>query len=186
MSAYPVPIAFGLTLAMAATGIAAAQVPVEWLAPTDGATLEVVESERTEQRVKTVYLGRGETAENWTRRITVWSYRRPPQSRADFADWATRIRQEIIADCPDVRASELRLFDWSGRAAAEFLIVCPLYPATGRPDIYLARSISGDSGLLAAAVTFRRAPTEVEAAAARSYLDTLRLCTAATASAICR
>ena len=173
---------FGLALALAMPGHALAQLPDEWLAPSDRATLEVVASERNELRSKTVFVGHGETATDRERRLTIWSSALPLDGRADFIEWATRIRQEIIADCPNVRASDLRLFDWSGRAAAEFLVVCPLYPATGRQDIYLVRSIFVGSGILSAAVTFRQAPTEAEAAAARAWLDTLLLCSATTAN----
>lgn len=186
MPRYCVSITFRLALVLAMVRPAVAQVPDEWLAPGDRATLAVVETERTERRAKTVFVGRGETTTDWTRRLTIWSFARPLNGRADFIEWATRIRQEIIADCPNVRASDLRVFDWSGRAAAEFLIVCPLYPRTGRQDIYLVRSIFVGSGILSAAVTFQQAPTEALATAARAWLDTLLLCTATTANPACR
>jgi hypothetical protein len=158
---------------------AAARSPGEWLAPSDRETLDVVEIASSGSRTKTVYVGRGETAETWTRRITIWSAPDYVLDRAAFAEQAARIRQGIISDCPGVRATELREFQWSGRPAAEYLIVCLLYPMTGRQDIYLVRSIAGRSGDIAAALTFRRPPTEAETARARAYLDTLLLCTPA-------
>lgn len=163
-----------------------AQSPAEWLAPRDRETLDVIEGSSTEFNTKTVYVGRGETPETWTRRITIWSLPGYVLDRAAFAEQAAGVRREVISDCPGVRASALRSFDWSGRAAADYVIVCPFYPATGRQDIYLARSIAGTTGFLAAAVTFRRPPTEAEAAQARAYLDTLVLCTPAREEPACR
>lgn len=178
------------SLAAALLGLSAApslaQSSGEWLAPRDRETLDVIESSRTEFEMKTVYVGRGETPRTWTRRITIWSYPGYVLDRAAFAEQTARIRQAIVSDCPGSRAGELRLFDWSGRAAADYLIVCSFYPATGRQDIYLARSIAGTTGLLAAAVTFRRPPTEAETEQARAYLDTLLLCTAARNQPACR
>lgn len=165
---------------------ALAQPSGDWLAPRDRETLDVIERSRTEFESKTVYLGRGETPETWTRRITIWSFPGYVLDRAAFAAQAADIRREIIADCPGVRAGELRSFDWSGRAAADYVIVCPFYPGTGRQDIYLARSIAGATGFLAAAVTFRHPPTEAEAEQARAYLDTLVLCSPTRDEPACR
>ncbi len=165
---------------------ALAQSSREWLAPRDRETLDVIESSTTEFKTKTVYVGRGETPETWTRRITIWSYPGYLLDRPAFAEQAAGIRREIISTCPGVRAGELRLFDWSGRAAADYVIVCPFYPETGRQDIYLVRSIAGTTGLLAAAITFRRPPTDAEAARARAYLDTLILCAPARDEPACR
>jgi hypothetical protein len=165
---------------------ALAQPSGEWLAARDRETLEVIESSRTEFKTKTVYVGRGETPETWTRRIMIWSYPGYVLDRAAFAEQTADIRRATIADCPGVRASALRPFDWSGRAAADYVIVCPFYPETGRQDIYLVRSIAGATGFLAAAVTFRHPPTEAEAEQARTYLDTLVLCTPARDEPACR
>lgn len=165
---------------------ALAQPSGEWLAPRDRETLDAIETSRTQFRTKTVYVGRGETAQTWTRRITTWSSSGSALDRAAFVEQAASIRREIISDCPGVRAGDLRLFDWSGRPAADYIIVCLFYPRTGRQDIYLARSISGTTGDLAAAVTFRRPPTEAEAEQARAYLDTLILCTPARNAPACR
>jgi hypothetical protein len=158
----------------------------EWLAPRDLETLDAIEISRDEFRTKTVYVGRGETAETWTRRITTFSYAGSALDRAAFVEEAARIRREIISDCPGVRASALRLLDWSRRPAADYLIVCQLYPRTGRQDIYLVRTISGAAGGLAAAITFRRPPTQAETERARAYLDTLILCTPARSEPACR
>lgn len=165
---------------------ALAQPSGEWLAPRDREALDVIERSRTEFKSKTVYVGRGETPQTWTRRITIWSYPGYVIDRAAFAEQAAGVRREIISDCPGVRAGELRSFDWSGRAAADYVIVCHLYPETGRQDIYLVRSIAGTTGLLAAAVTFRRPPTEAQAEQARAYLDTMVLCTPASVESVCR
>lgn len=165
---------------------ALAQPAGEWLAPRDRDTLDMIETARTGARTRTVYVGRGETAQSWTRRITTWSSPGYSLDRAAFVAQAARIRAGIIADCPGIRASEMRLFEQAGRAAAEYLIVCPRYPATGRQDIYLVRSIAGASGPLAAAITFRRPPSEAETERARAYLDSLVLCTPARAAPACR
>lgn len=165
---------------------AAAEPASEWLAPRDPETLDAVETFATDHKTKVVYVGRGETQANWTRRLTLWTYPGLVLDRAAFAEHATRIRQAIIADCPNATASELRLFDWSGSAAAEYAVVCPLYPVTGRQDIYFVRTIAGATGLLAAAVTFLHPPTDAEIAQARAWLDSLALCTPATTQPACR
>jgi hypothetical protein len=167
------------SIALLLAAPAAARSPAEWLAPSDREMLDVIEFASSGSRTKIVYVGRGETAETWTRRITIWSAPDYVLDARAFAEQAARIRQGIISDCPGVRATELREFQWSGRPAAEYLIVCLLYPATGRPDIYLVRSIAGTSGDIAAAITFRRPPSEAETERARAYLDTLLLCTSA-------
>jgi hypothetical protein len=165
---------------------ALAQPAGEWLAPSDRETLDAIETGRIGPRTKIVYVGRGETERTWTRRITTWSSPGYAIDRAAFVAQAARIREEVIADCPGIRAGEMRLFEQSGRAAAEYLIVCPLLPATDRPDIYLVRGIAGASGPLWAAITFRRPPTEAETEGARAYLDSLVLCPAARDEPACR
>lgn len=173
-----------VTLLLAAP--AAAEPCGEWLAPSDHETLDAVETLTTSLRTKVVYVGRGETPETWTRKLTLWTYPAWVLDRAAFAEHAARIRQGIVADCPNATASELRLFDWSELAAAEYAVVCPLYPVTGRQDIYFVRTIAGATGLLAAAVTFPQPPTEAEISQARAWLDSLILCTPASAEPACR
>ena len=177
---------FAIFTAFLLAAPAAAEPPAEWLAPRDLDTLEAVETSATDLRTKIVYVGRGETRESWTRRLTLWDYPAIVLDRAPFAGHAASVRQDIIADCPNVTASDLRLFDWSGLAAAEYGVVCPFYPVTGRQDIYFVRTIAGTGGLLAAAVTFHGPPTEAETAQARAWLDSLILCTPASTEPACR
>ena len=179
MKPYLIPI----TLLLAAA--APAHLTGEWLVPPDRETLDTIENVRNSLKMKTVYVGRGETPENWTRRISLWSYPGRVDGRAAFAESMTGLRQDILTDCPGATASALRLFDWADRPAAEFGVVCILYPITGRPDIYLVRVIQGRTGRVASAITFRRPPTDAETGAAREYLDALLLCTPASALPAC-
>jgi hypothetical protein len=178
--------AFLVLIVLLLAAAAPAQVDGEWLMPPDRETLHPIESVRNSLKMKTVYVGRGETTENWTRRITTWSYPGRVDDRAAFAESMVGLRQDILADCPDATASPLRLFDWADRPAAEFGVVCMRYPITGRSDIYVVRVIQGRTGRIAAAITFRRPPTDAETGAARAYLDTLLLCTPASALTACR
>jgi hypothetical protein len=172
-------------IALLVAAAAQARNASEWLVPRDRETLDVAEQIRSELKTKTVYVGRGETQEGWTRRISVWFYPGIVFDRGGFATWIEGLRLEVVADCPGARASELRLFDWEGLAAAEFDMACQFYPATGRPDIYLLRTMQGRDGQLVAAITFRQAPTEAETRAARAYLDSLILCTPTSALPLC-
>jgi hypothetical protein len=158
----------------------------EWLAPADHPALEVAETGWSGSIFRIVYIGRGETAANWSRRLTTWSGPRNIWGAGPVAAQAANAREAVVADCPGARSGALRLFGWSGRPAAEFWIACDLYPATGRPDHYLVRLISGEAHLLSAAITFRAPPTTAQIAAAGAYLDTLIVCTEPTAGPACR
>jgi hypothetical protein len=158
----------------------------EWLAPADHSTLEATEVRWSGYTFRIVYIGRGETAENWSRRITTWSSPSDILGAGSLSTEAANIKEAIIADCPGSRSGALRLFTSSGRSAAEFWIACDLYPETGRPDHYLVRMISGQARLLSAAITFRAPPTTAQIADASAYLDTLLICTELTAGPACR
>jgi hypothetical protein len=149
----------------------------EWLAPADHRALEAAEIGWSGSIYRIVYVGRGETTGNWSRRITTWSAPSDLLGGGPLAARAGNIQATIMADCPGARSGALRSFAWSGRPAAEFWVACELYPETGRPDHYLVRLISREEHLLSAAITFRAAPTTAQIAAARTYLDTLILCT---------
>ena len=158
----------------------------EWLAPVDHAALEVAESGWSGAIFRNLYIGRGETPANWSRRIITWSAPSDMWGAGSVATQATTAREAVMADCPGSRSGRLRLFNWSGKPAAEFWIACDRLPQTGRPDHYLVRMIAGEEQLLSAAITFRARPTTAQIAAAGSYLDTLIICTEATAGPACR
>ena len=167
--------------------LAASDYPVsEWLAPADHETLEVSDMSWSGSIFKHVYLGRGETPQNWSRRISTWSAPGDIWGTGSMAAKARDVREGVLADCPGARSGPLRLFSWSGRPAAEFWIACDRLPATGRPDHYLVRMISGRAHQLSAAITFRAPPTQRQVVAARAWLDTLVLCREASARAACR
>jgi hypothetical protein len=158
----------------------------EWLAPADHQALEAAETGWSGSIFRVLYVGRGETAENWSRRITTWSTPSGIWGPGPVAAQAAQAQRAVVADCPGARSGAMRTFDWSGRPAAEFWVACDLLPATGRPDHYLVRLISGEERLLSAAITFRAPPTSAEIAAAGAYLDTLIVCTERTAGPACR
>lgn len=168
-------------LGMSAVLSATAYPVSEWLAPADHHALEATEAGWSGSIFRHVYIGRGETRESWSRRITTWSAPRDIWGPGPMATQADTARQTVLDDCPGARSGTLRLFTWSGRPAGEFWIACDLLPATGRPDHYFVRMISGKAHLLAAAITFRAPPTNAEVAAASAYLDTLMICTEANA-----
>ncbi len=158
----------------------------EWLAPVDHPALELAESGWSGSIFRNLYIGRGETVENWSRRITTWSAPSDIWGIGSLATQAANAKETVLADCPGSRSGALRLFNWSGRSAGEFWIACDLLPQTGRPDHYLVRMISGEAHLLSAAITFRAPPTTAQIAAAGAYLDTLIICTELTAGPACR
>ena len=158
----------------------------EWLAPVDHPTLEAAETGWSGSIFRHVYIGRGETVDNWSRRITTWSAPGDIWGAGPLATRAETVQEAIVADCPGSRTGPLRVFTWSGRPAAEFWIACDLYPETGRPDHYLVRMISGEARQLSAAITFRAPPTTAQVAAASGYLDTLLICNEVTAGSACR
>jgi hypothetical protein len=158
----------------------------EWLAPADYRALDASEVGWSGAVFRIVYIGRGETRENWSRRITTWSTPSDIWGVGPVAAQAADAQAAVVADCPGARSGGLRSFDWSGRHAAEFWVACDLYPGTGRPDHYLVRLISSEAQLLSAAVTFRAPPTAAEITAARAYLDTLIICDELAAVPPCR
>ena len=167
--------------------LAAAAIPVsEWLAPSDHEALEATEAGWSGSIFRHVYVGRGETRDGWSRRITTWSAPPDTWGTGPLDTVASDVRRQVMSDCPGSRSGALRLFTWSGRPAAEFWIACDLLPATGRRDHYLVRMISGEAHMLAAAFTFRAPPTTAQVAAASAYLDSLTFCTEPAAGAACR
>jgi hypothetical protein len=158
----------------------------EWLAPVDHALLEATETRWSGSILRHVYIGRGETRESWSRRVSTWSAPRNVFGSGPLAAQASAVQRDVVASCPGSRSGALRLFAWSGRPAAEFWIACDLLPATGRPDHYLVRMISGEAQLLSAAITFRAPPTAAQVASASDYLDTLIICTERAAAPACR
>lgn len=138
----------------------------------------VADTFRASIKSRIIRVPRGETLDNWTRKLTVFRYATIAFDREGLREFATQTRRDIISDCPDGRASEIRFFDWAGRPSAEFHTVCPRDPETGRPDIYLLRMIGGVTDYLSAAVSFRTAPSDADLAQAGAWLDSLYLCTA--------
>ena len=65
----------------------------EWLAPSDRETLDAVETLTTSLRTKVVYVGRGETPETWTRKLTLWTY---PAWVLDRAAFDAQIQGHVV------------------------------------------------------------------------------------------
>lgn len=117
----------------------------------------------------------GETSQAWTRMVTLQR----------FVGANSRIRPEqllqtmgagVVRQCRGGRAGPIRSFPVSGRPAAQFRADCPINPATGRPETFVARAIGGTQAMHVVQVAFRRVPSAQDIAWAEMHLDGTVLC----------
>lgn len=126
----------------------------------------------------------GESVQRWTRMVTVQR----------FTGAAERIRPEGLIEnmarglesgCPGGRSTQVTRLQVSGRPAARFRADCPVNPATGLPETFVALAIAGEADMHVAQVAFRRVPSAQDAEWAARQIDSVVLCTAASREPAC-
>jgi hypothetical protein len=117
----------------------------------------------------------GETVQRWTRMVTVQR----------FAGASARMRPEqllqtmgagVVQACLGGRAGPIQSLTVSGRPAAQLRADCPINPATGKPETFLARAIGGTQAMHVVQIAFRRVPTAIDMAWAQKHLNGTVLC----------
>ncbi len=73
--------------------------------------------------------------------------------------------------CPGARVTYRR----PGAKLAQMRVDCPRNPATGLPETFFARAMTGSSDMRHAQIAFRRVPTASDVAWAEKYLGEVRL-----------
>lgn len=172
-----------LLIALAAwPAMADAQPSSEWLAqgPLPGFGPRMTETQENVVVVRRVPAA--ETAERWTRMVAI--HRMAGAAPADI--WARTFADGLMRGCPGARYSAPARLQVDGRGAVDLRGDCPLNPATGQPETFLLRAISGTTALHVAQVLFRHVPSEAEIAWARTYLATVTLCSRDIATPACR
>lgn len=124
----------------------------------------------------------GETVQRWTRMVTIQRF----AGQIPLETWVAGFTGGLAENCPGAHYSRPVQLEIEGRPAVEFRGDCPRNPATGLPETFLLRAVSGATALHVAQVAFRRVPSDVDLAWARRHLGTVTLCTRDIATPACR
>lgn len=174
MRMYPALLA--LTLAAPAL----AQPSSEWLAqgPLPGFAPAVRETDGADLAL--VRRPTGETADRWTRMVTIHRFAAVPSLDV----WVQAYTSPSSA-CPAARYARPRWLEIEGRRAVDLRGDCAR-DMTGEPLSFFVRAIGSGTALHVATVAFRRVPSEADVAWARAHLETVTLCTRDIATPACR
>ena len=116
----------------------------------------------------------GETADVWTRMITQQTVR---GRRAEApSNWPTQLAASWRRACPGGSAEALTADAVNGYSATLWRFVCPLNPATQKPETMWMRTISGADALYSVQYAYRRALTTDMETEAVAYLKTVSVC----------
>ena len=125
-----------------------------------------------------------ETVHRWTRMVTVQRFTGAAQ-RIGAEELIGNMARVLGSGCPGGRASQVTRREVSGRPAASLRADCPLNPATGLPETFVALAIAGEADMHVAQVALRRVPSAEDAQWAARQIDSVVLCTAASREPAC-
>ena len=133
----------------------------------------------------------GETAETWTRRITIQAFRGVPLTVPEFLDQAA---EKAAPVCDAAAAGPASLGMVAGREAGSRTIACGKYKGDGRGTYVLHFAIRGADTFYVVSRMWRGAPFAIgqvpvpdgELAQWRTYADAIDLCDTADPRRPCR
>jgi len=112
----------------------------------------------------------GETVEKWTRMVTTQRFTGLTRT-IDPKGFLTMLAQGASGGCPGATASSVQQMG----PAAQVRFDCPLNPATGLPETFIARAIPGASDLHVAQIAWRKLPGAKDLAWAEAYLSGVQI-----------
>jgi len=120
------------------------------------------------------YVRPPETVENWSRMITIQIYR----ALKDFNPgmFADRLATNWKSGCAGGSAQKVRDGNENGFPIAVWLYVCPLNPATHKPETMWLKAISGADSLYVAQYAARAEPTKEIIVPAMEFLRHVAAC----------
>jgi hypothetical protein len=169
-------------LALCFAAPAAAQPSSEWLAqgPLPGFVIGFQQADGGSLIVERVPTG--ETVQRWTRMVTIQRF----AGDVPIDRWVAGFVGGLGENCPGARSSDPVWSEVEGRRAVAFRGDCPRNPATGLPETFFLRAVSGATALHVAQVAFRSVPSAADAAWALRHLETVAYCTRDIATPACR
>jgi hypothetical protein len=115
-----------------------------------------------------------DTVEDWSRMITVQIYRALKNTNPDsFAD---RLATSWTSSCADGSAQRVKEGNENGYPIVVWLYVCPLNPATHKPETMWLKAISGADNLYVTQYAAREEPTKETITPAMEFLRKVVVC----------
>lgn len=112
----------------------------------------------------------GENVDRWTRMVTTQRFA-GIALRVDANGFLQTMINGLSGACPGARVTYRR----PGAKLAQMRVDCPRNPATGLPETFFAKAMTGSSDMHIAQVAFRRVPTAKDVAWAEKYLGGVTL-----------
>jgi len=125
----------------------------------------------------------GETVQNWTRMITQQTFR--GHRSEDPSKWPTSLAVGWKSACPGGAAEEVSKGAQNGYPSSLWRYVCPLNPATKKPETMWMKTMSGADALYTVQYAYRRALSDDMATQATTYLATVSVCDTRTTAHPC-
>lgn len=128
----------------------------------------------------------GETVHDWSQMVTTQRFAGTAARGVTLETWVGSFLGGLRTGCPGYGGGEPAYFEADGLRAVTFRVDCPHNPATGKPETFLLRAIAGSADLHVVQVAYRHVPSAAESEAARSHLESVRLCGASSSDPRCR
>lgn len=136
---------------------APAQTSEEWLSVPRQAGLILAHREANERGMIEEYVQRGETAERWTRMLTVQRFAGVIARGGTVDEWQRNFAASGAAACPGLEIGRIARFG-ARRPQLQFRAVCPRNPATGQVEVMFVQAVTGDADLHVVQIAFRYPP----------------------------
>lgn len=171
-----------LLLAVSASSVAAASAGERLVSP---ALPNFVVGHSASKYAKSIReeIPRGETMENWTKRITTQWFK-GLATRVSPAKYASNVMDGLPRACPGATASPVETMTLGGWEAARFKVTCPKGTG-GQPESFILLAIAGKRDMHVKQVAFRGQATAEDFLWGRKFLDGVVLCRAKSTAPAC-
>ena len=120
------------------------------------------------------YIPKGETVDAWSRMVTVQIFHNLKAYDPDR--FAEAIRDRGPAGCPGEQGVLVKHGQDHGYIYSIWLFTCPLNPATGKPETFYDKLISGADALYSVQYSFRSTLNRDSIPSTLAYLDRVSVC----------
>lgn len=114
-----------------------------------------------------------EFVESWTSMVTTQVFH---GMRIPADGFQQRLAANLSGTCPGANAVKIDAGEEDGYTYALWQHVCPLNPATGKPEHFWSKTIEGNDAFYSVQFAFRHAPSERDVNLALRHLAEVRLC----------
>jgi len=128
---------------------------------------------RNDKELISEMVPQNETVENWTEMVTVQIFFGQKTGASQFM---ARIDKLWVASCPGGEPRSLYDGLARGYATAMWVLVCPLNPATKKPEITWFKAVQGNDSLYVVQKAFKFMPTQEQASKWLRYLEEVTVC----------